>query len=466
MPPQEQPKTGQEAPAPARIPDARETALKVLVKVEGSDFRAKDILDEALKRHAYPEEESGLATELVYGTLRQLGRLDYYLGKTCHRPLEALSPWVRNLLRLALYQILELSRVPESAAVDTAVELSKSYGHEGVVKFVNGVLRELCRLKHEDKLPALPLDPVAAMAVSHSHPLWLARRWVETYGFEKARDMMAAGNQAPPLTLRANLGRIRRDELAGRLHQAGYHVEACRYSPYGLRVKGGGDVRRMPGFNEGHFFVQDESSQMLGLLMAPKQGWQIVDACAAPGGKATHLAELTGRGGAVWAFDRKAPALEKLSLSARRLGLPQLRHEVRDAFYPRQEMLGKMDGVLVDAPCSGLGVLRRRVEARWQLKPEAVAQHAERQAGLLAASSRYLKPGGVLVYATCTLAEEENEDVVRRFLKETPGFAFERASQFLSEDLVTSEGFFRTWPGQDNMDGFFAARMRKTGEEG
>lgn len=453
---------GAPPPGPSnRPPNAREMALKVLVRVESSDLRAKDILDESLQRVPLSAEDTGLATEIVYGTMRQLGRLDYYLGKVSHRSLESLSPWVRNILRLGLYQVLELTRVPESAAVDEAVELSRSYGHEGVVKFVNGVLRELCRLKGEGKLPGLPLDPTAALAISSSHPLWLASLWVDRFGFEKARDFMQADNQAPPLTLRANLSRVRRDELAGRLHNAGFHVEACKYSPAGLRVRGGGDVRRMPGFQEGHFFVQDESSQLVAQLLALKPGERAADVCAAPGGKATHLAEMVGPKGEVWAFDRKGQGLEKLAASARRLGLTQLRQEVRDALYPREEFYNRMDAVLVDAPCSGLGVLRRRVEARWQLKPRNFAHQTDRQLAILAASARYLKPGGVLVYATCTLNEEENEEVVQRFLRENKNFAFERAGQFLNDELVTRDGFYRVWPGQEGMDGFFAARIRK-----
>jgi 16S rRNA (cytosine967-C5)-methyltransferase len=423
--------------------------------------RAKELIDDNLKRTPLSAEESGLLTELVYGTVRHLGRLDYFLSKVCHRPLDTLSPWVRNDLRMALYQLVELDRVPESAAVDTAVELARGFGHEGIVKFVNGVLREFCRLKAEQKLPALPLDPVAALAVQTSHPQWLAALWTNRYGFERAREILTANNSAPPLTLRANALKVRRDELAGRLHNAGYHVEACRFSPQGLKVKGGGDVRRMPGFNEGHFFVQDESSQMVAQLMAAKPGWQVVDVCAAPGGKASHLAEMVGPAGAVHAFDRKSQGLEKLAASARRLGHPQLHWEVRDALYPREDLVGRMDAVLLDAPCSGLGVLRRRVEARWQVRPETLAGQAERQLALAEASVKYLKPGGVLVYATCTLAEEENEELIHRFLRRNEGFAFERAEKFLPAELVSAEGFFRAWPGQDGMDGFFAARLRK-----
>jgi 16S rRNA (cytosine967-C5)-methyltransferase len=443
------------------LPTARELALRVLVKVESSEVRAKELLDEQLKRNLLSPEDSGLMTELVYGTVRALARLDHTLSKVCHRPLESLSPWVRNDLRLAIYQILDLDRVPDSAAVDTAVEMAHGFGHEGIVKFVNGVLREVCRLKNENKLPPLPLDPVAALAIETSHPQWLAEQWTQRWGFERARELLLANNQAPPLTLRSNPLKITRAELLAHLLAAGYHAEACLYSPQGIKVRGGGDVRRMPGFSEGHFFVQDESSQMVACLLAPKAGWQVADVCAAPGGKSTHLAELVGPTGHVWAFDRKAQGLEKLATSARRLGLTQLSWEVRDGLFPREDLLGTLDAVLLDAPCSGLGVLRRRVEARWQVKPEAPRQQSDRQLALMEASCRLLKVGGILVYATCTLAEEENEEVASRFLNKHADFAFERAAGRLPEPLVTRDGFFRAWMGQEGMDGFFAARMRR-----
>jgi 16S rRNA (cytosine967-C5)-methyltransferase len=441
-------------------------AVKILSKIEASDARAKELVDEGARHAAsfgrtLSNDDFNFLNELVYGVLRKRSRLDYYLSRVSHRPIDQLSPWVRNLLRVSLYQILELSQIPHGPIVDEATEISKSQGHEGVVKFVNGVLRELCRQKEEDKLPALPSDPVAALAISHSHPLWLAARLVESYGFDKAERFMDASASAPPLTLRANALRTRRDELAGHIHHAGFHVEACRFSPWGLRVKEGVDVRRLPGFQEGDFFVQDESSQLIARLLDLQAGMHVADVCAAPGGKATHLAELVGPRGLVYAFDRKSQGLDKLQASLRRLGVNHLLIEVRDALFPREDLLGRLDAVLVDAPCSGLGVLRRRLESRWQVRPDNIPNQAARQKRILEASARYLRPGGVLVYATCTVEEMENEEVVRRFLDENRNFAFDRASNYLDRELVTSDGYFRVWPGQEQMDGFFAARMRR-----
>jgi 16S rRNA (cytosine967-C5)-methyltransferase len=207
--------------------------------------------------------------------------------------------------------------------------------------------------------------------------------------------------------------------------------------------------------------VQDESSQLIARLLDLHPGMHVADVCAAPGGKATHLAELVGPRGLVYAFDRKTQGLDKMQASLRRLGMQQLIIEVRDALFPREDLLGKLDAVLVDVPCSGLGVLRRRLESRWQVRPDNIPNQASRQRRILDSSARYLRPGGVLVYAACTLEEMENEDLIRRFLDEHPHYAFERASNFVERELVTPDGFFRVWPGTDQMDGFFAARLRR-----
>jgi 16S rRNA (cytosine967-C5)-methyltransferase len=450
--------------APTPLPETlsvRDEACRLLVRLEAPEARARELLEDAQRQLHFGAEDAALLAELVYGSLRARGRLDYYLARVSHRPLEALSPWVRNLLRLSLYQLLELDRIPVAAAVDGAVEVAKRHGHEGVVKFVNGCLRELARQKAEDKLPALPLDPVLRLAVQSSHPAWMAARLAEAYGFDRAAELLGASDQAPPLTLRVNALRLRRDELAGRLHKAGLHVEACRFSPWGLKVKDATDARRLPGFFEGDFHIQDESAQLLGLLLRPEPGWIVADVCAAPGGKTSALAEWVGPQGRVFAFDRKNGSLEKLQSTLRRQGVNHVLCESRDALSPRADLQGRLDGVLVDVPCSALGVLRRRVEARWQTRPDQFAQQADRQGKILQGASTYVRAGGVLVYATCTLDEEENEGVVRRFLDHNRDFVFERAQFFVPHEVCSRDGFLQVWPGSEGMDGFFAARLKR-----
>jgi 16S rRNA (cytosine967-C5)-methyltransferase len=437
--------------------------VRVLVRLESPETRARELLDEASRLFPPAGPDAALLAELVHGSLRRRGRLDDLLSRVSHRPLDSLSPWVRNLLRLSLYQILYLDRIPPAAAVDCACEIARRHGHDGVVKFVNGCLRELCRQKAEDKLPALPQHPVLRLAIETSHPLWMVERLCEQSGWERAAPALEASNQPAPLTLRVNPLKARRDEVASRLHKAGYHVEPCHWSPWGLRVKETVDTRRLPGFLDGDYHAQDESAQLLGLLMGAELGWHVADVCAAPGAKTGQLAELVGKQGRVWAFDRKGTAVEKMLAAFRRQGFVQVQGETRDGLYPREDLIGRLDGVLVDAPCSALGLLRRRAEARWQQRPDAAPSLAERQLKLLKASAAYLRPGGVLIYSVCTWEALECEAVVARALDECPELAFERAQHYVPADLCSRDGFLHVWPGQDGMDGLFAARLRMRG---
>jgi 16S rRNA (cytosine967-C5)-methyltransferase len=442
-------------------PDVRDEACRILLRLEGPDARARELVDETLDALRFPPGEAALLAELVFGTQRRRALLDWRLGAVSHRPVEALSPWVRNLLRLSLYQILCMDPAPEQAAVEAASDISRRHGHDGVAKFVTGCLREICRQKAENKLPPLPEHPVRRLAVETSHPEWMVVRFCETHGWEQAAAALAASNEPSPLTLRVNPLKARREEVSERLRRAGHENELCRFSPWGLRLKEPADTRRLPGFLEGEYHVQDESAQLAGILLDPKPGWKTADVCAGPGGKAALLAELVGPEGEVWAFDRKPGALDKLVATLRRQGIQNLRTETRDALTPRPDLDGAFDAVLVDAPSSALGVLRRRPEARWQARPEASIAHAERQLRMLAVSARMVRPGGYLVYCTTTWEEEENETVVERFLEREPGFLFERSRLFAPVEVCTRGGFVRAWPGQDGMDGFFGARLRR-----
>ena len=449
------------APPTPKKPDPRDEACALLVRLDSPEARARELLEDCLRHLPFGPEDAALLQELVHGTLRRRALVDWHLAHVSHRPLDALSPWVRALLRLSLYQILCLDRIPAAAAVDDACEIARRHGHDGVVKFVNGCLREVCRQKVEAKLPPLPAHPVLRLAIESSHPLWMAQRLTDSFGWERAAQALNASNQAAPLTLRVNPRRARRDEVASRLHGAGFHVEPCKHSPWGLKVREAGDTRRLPGFLDGDFHIQDESAQLVGLLLGPQAGWQAADVCAAPGGKLALIAELLGQSGKLWAFDRKAGSLDKIHATLRRQGLTNIHCEVRDALYPLEDLFGRLDAVLVDAPCSALGVLRRRAEARWQIRPESLPGMVDRQARLLLASAQYLRPGGVMVYTVSSFDEDEGEGVVARFLEHAPNFVFERAGGFVPHDVCTRDGFLRCWPGQDGMDGVFAARLRR-----
>jgi 16S rRNA (cytosine967-C5)-methyltransferase len=401
---------------------------------------------------------------LLYGTLRWRKRLDAHLKTYIRRPLKTLNPFVRNLLRLSLYQLLFLERIPAYAAVNEAVELAKTRAGAKPSGFVNGVLRNLLR----DKPPVPKPDPkslsVSALAECWSHPEWLIRLWIDYFGAEQIEALLQANNQEAPLVLRAALMRGARDALLNILHDENIDASPTPWSPQGVTVSTGIAIRDLPGFEEGLFQVQGEASQLVSYLLAPMPGDCVLDACAGLGGKTTHIAELMNDEGEIVAVDISEKNLKKLAESAARLGLKSIRPSQADTserlFGPINQLY---DRILIDAPCSGLGTLRSHPEIKWNRTQIDIKRLAHLQKSILAQTASYVKPGGVLVYATCTLSEEENERLVASFLADHNHFALEDAASYLPEAAkqMVRGSYFLAAPHLHNTDGFFAARMRR-----
>ena len=444
---------------------ARELALEVLERVGRAGAFADLALHAALERGDLGPEERALATELVCGTLRWRGRLDFALAAVLERGLEKLEPRVVDLLRLGAYQILFLDRVPDAVAVSESVRLARAVGLGRAAGLVNAALRRLARERERLPLPRLEDDPLGHLVHALSIPGWIAERWIAAYGAESAAELARASNTPAPPTVRANRRRIGRDPLLAELRERFPDAEPCRFAPDGLRL-GRGDVARDPAFRDGRFTIQDEASQLVVEWLDPKPGERVLDACAAPGAKATAIAERVGDAGCVLALDRHARRLGLVARDARRLGLANLRTLQADASRPLDGVAApaSFDRVLVDAPCSGLGALRRNPDARWRLQPSALGELAALQRALLLRVRPLLVPGGALVYSTCTLATEENEAVIDAFLAEAPEFRRAAAPPPASiAPLVGRDGFLRTFPQRIDADGFFAARLERTG---
>jgi 16S rRNA (cytosine967-C5)-methyltransferase len=422
------------------------------------------LLHASLARSALSAPDRAFATELVYGTLRWRGRIDHLLRRCLDRDLERLEPLVATALRLGAYQILFAARVPASAAVDESVRCVRALGAERSTGLVNAVLRRLAREHDAIALPALLDDPLGHLMHTLSLPQWIAARWIESYGPEEAAALAAACNEVPPLTVRANPQVISRDALLDELRTRYPEARPCRFAPHGIVLGRRGNPSLDPAFREGRFTVQDEASQLVVSLLDPAPGERVLDLCAAPGGKATAIAERIGPTGSLVAIDRNPRRLELVRRAARRLRLANLVCKATDATRPLPEGLVEsgFDRVLVDAPCSGLGALRRNPDARWRVQPEDPARLAETQRALLRSAASALRPGGVLVYSTCTLLPEENEAVVEAFLRESTGFA-SRASAAPDEvqALLDAAGHLRTGPHRHDCDGFFAARIER-----
>ncbi|NPA48470.1 MAG: 16S rRNA (cytosine(967)-C(5))-methyltransferase RsmB [Thermodesulfobacteria bacterium] len=445
----------------------RAMALKVLIRWETKRALLDEVLSEVLDRSAFLDpRDQGLVTELINGVVRHLSYLDYLLSRVSKKPLEKMDPEVRNALRLGAYQIL-FTRIPVHVAVAETIKILKRKRRgEWIVGFVNAVLRELARRKDEISLPPREMDPVDYLAIRYSYPRWLVERWLARFGEEETEALLKAGNERPVLVVRANTLRVTREQLLLYLKAEIPGAAPCKYSPDGIILHGfQGRITGLKAFKVGWLQVQDEASQLVSYLVGPRPGERVLDACAGVGGKTTHLAQIMRNTGRIYAMDVFPWRLERLKENAKRLGVTNIEVITGDATKAIETLGGNFfDRILVDAPCTGTGVIRRHPDIKWARTPEDLTRVPEKQLALLKSLAPLLKRGGVMVYATCSLEPEENEEVIAKFLKEMPGFEVEDARKALPEtahELVGEDGFMRTYPHRHGLDGFFGARLRK-----
>lgn len=413
------------------------------------------MLDRTIRAQGLVDPDRSFLTELVYGTIRWRGNLDWVLRqfvlprklKNLERMRGSGNVSVLDILRLGLYQLLFLDGVPDHAAVNESVELAKKYGYEGLSGLVNAVLRRTARTKGTIPYPDIQVDPTKHITARYSHPEWIVKRWIERYGVDETIQLCSANNLRAPLYIRTNFLNTSRDQLIWSLEKEGTTAVAGCNLPGSVKITGlSSPVNELSSYRRGWFQVQDESSMLASHILDPQPGETIIDTCAAPGGKSTHIAELMQNRGKIWAFDIDARRLSLVSQACQRLGITIVEAIEADARKLDEYLSGeKADRVLVDAPCTGLGVLRRRVEIRWRRTPDQLERFPELQYAILASAARHVKPGGVLVYCTCSIEPEENQQVVARFLEAHPQFQ--------------AEGYMQTYPHVHDMDGFFAARM-------
>jgi 16S rRNA (cytosine967-C5)-methyltransferase len=438
---------------------ARVVAARVLERVESEGAFADLALAAELDRRRPPPRDAALATELVYGTLRWQRYLDWIVQPHSRRPLARLDAGVRALLRLTAYQLVFLARVPAFAAVSDAVTLVR--GAPGTAGFVNAVLRSFARRGAREREPRPPGDPLEALATRCSFPTWLAGRWVDRYGLEDAEALMRALNERAPLTLRTNTLRLTREALAARLaDENGLATRPTRWAPEGLVVERGGSPDAWPVFAAGDCSVQDEASMLIARLLEPRAGETLADVCAAPGSKTTHLAALVEDRGRVLAFDPDPARLGLLREATRRLGITCVETREGAVETLATSFAGACDGVLVDAPCTSLGVVRRNPDVKWRRGAADLPASAARQRAILAAAATLVRPGGRLVYATCSLEPEENDEVMGAFLEGHPDFRHDPPRAFLLP--LREDGALVCLPHRHGTDGFTAFRLRRS----
>ena len=448
-------------------PHSRLIALNILGEVEQDRNTLDHIVETMFRRIGdIPQREKNLAFTLVYGVQRHRGRLDWILDHYSRTQVDKLDPVIRNILRIGLFQSIYLTRIPTSAAVHTSVELAKSLNKPWLAKFVNAVLRSAIRNHAALQLPDPETDPISAISVETSMPPWLIERWISRFGLSQTRSLCSSLNHIPPLTLRINTLKTTRSDFLAHAADAGSPMETTAFAPDGVRMDQPSEpVSAMAGFQEGLFQVQDEAAQLVTLLLDPQPGETILDACAGMGGKTAHIAQRMNDTGNIAAADIASDKLDKIHPEMQRLGISIIETRMLDLTRPfNAAWQTSFDRVLVDAPCSGLGVLRRNPDIKWRSSPNRIVHCHTRQIEFLDRVSSLVKPSGVLVYAVCSMEPEENESVVAAFLETHPDFSIESSPVGLSpsiRSLMSPEGYLRTFPHLHDMDGFFAVRFRK-----
>jgi 16S rRNA (cytosine967-C5)-methyltransferase len=437
----------------------RGTAVNILNRVERTDAYFDKLLDAELRAKDISDGDKALLAEIVHGVMRWHGRLDWVLNGFFHGNFVKSETNVKNALRVALYQILFLDRIPHYAAVNEAVEFIKRIRGEKQANLVNAVLRTIIRNIDGIRYPDPNEDLVQYLAVYYSHPTWIVKRWLARLGREETEKLLEANNHIPALTLRINRLKVDTVQFLSMLDQQKIPYEGSAFFDYFIRVRSLAGLAQMDLFRTGHFSVQDESAALPCILLAPQPGERVIDMCAAPGGKTAHIGEMMKNEGEIVSIDKYESKLHLIKSTCERLGIRNVTYMAADS---SELDIPPADKVLVDAPCSGLGVLRKKPDIKWKREIEDIYRLAKLQLALLNNAHRLLKPGGVIVYSTCTTEPEENASVVSQFVTDHPEYHVENAAMFMNTSLVTPEGFVETFPHRHHIDGSFAVRFART----
>lgn len=449
------------------IEEPRRAALEIIAAVTQKGAYANLALEKGLRSVNLATEDKHLVTEIVNGTIRMLKHLDWVLNLFVKRPMVKQNPWLRDILRMTLYQILFMDKIPEYAAVDSAVNLTRIKVGGQLPKVCNGVLRNVLRNRNQVTFPSRE-HPIDYLSIYYSHPEWMVEKWLTEFGFEATERMLKHNNRPTGLTLRCNFLKGSREELIDILRRQKIECSSDEYIPWSIRVDSmAAGIHEIDAFKSGWFYIQDGSSMLAAPILAPQPGELVYDLCSGIGGKSTHLAEFMHNQGQIKAVEIYEQKLQLLNYNCRRLGITIVESLLKD-ISTIEEDLPRAQRVLLDAPCSGLGVLSRRADLRWHKNPEEIKELVNLQNLLLAKASQLVDKNGRLVYTTCTINTAENQQVVNEFLKKNPEFCLENMKENLSffpldqDDRNQAEtGMLTLLPGKYLTDGMFYASMRR-----
>jgi 16S rRNA (cytosine967-C5)-methyltransferase len=442
----------------------REIALKILYDININNAYSNIALNRQIETYDLKKVEIAFITELVYGTIQWQLTIDYIIQKFSSIKIKKISPWIINILRLGVYQIIYLDRVPESAACNESVSLSKKYGHSTSSRFVNAVLRNIVRNKEVIEFPDKDKNLINFLSIKYSHPEWMVKEWVKRFGSVFTEELLISNNKLPDFCIRVNTLKITKDKLLEQFVQGGIDYEKGKYIEEAVIIKNPSGIAKIDAFKKGFFQIQDESSMLVAKILDPKPGELVMDICSAPGGKATHIAELMNNIGTVIARDVHLHKIALIKEAAKRLGINILKTELFDASEIDVNYLKAADKVLVDAPCSGLGIINRKPDIKWARSIEDKKELTALQLKILKNASEYVKYDGTLVYSTCTIEWEENEGVIKEFIKSNSEFYLEDLTPNLSSKIIKAtakEGFIQLYPNIDKVDGFFIAKLKR-----
>lgn len=441
----------------------RQLSLEILMKVVEEKEYSSVVIPQVLNVYQYLEkQERAFLTRLCEGTIERMLELDYVINEFSKVKVKKMKPVIRNILRMGVYQLMYMKQVPASAACNEAVKLAKKKGFQNLKGFVNGVLRNISRNLDNISYPDKEKQPFLYLSVTYSMPEWIVKLWVAQYGMEQTERMLQAGFADRPTTIRCNLQKNSVKQLQEELEQAGVTVESGAYVDSALRISGYDYLQKLKAFQEGKFTVQDESSMLVGLVADIKPDQTVVDVCAAPGGKSLHAADLLKGTGMVSSRDVSERKVEKIEENCRRLGYTNMDMKVWDAREWDKEYIEKADVVIADLPCSGLGVMGKKNDIKYKTSPDSIKELAALQREILKTVVSYVKPGGTLIYSTCTVNEEENEQNMR-WIESELGLRLDSMDPYLPASLkssTTKDGYLQLLPGVHKTDGFFLCRFK------
>ncbi|MDP4144688.1 MAG: 16S rRNA (cytosine(967)-C(5))-methyltransferase RsmB [Bacillota bacterium] len=439
--------------------NARKVAVDIVNQVLEKGAYSNIALSNELNKSNLEDKDRGLVTEIVYGTIKYKYTIDKIINYFVAQGIKKIDGYILNLLRISIYQIRYLERIPEFAAVNEAVKIAKKYRSEKSSKFVNGVLRNYLRNKEADFIKSS--DEIAKLCFQHSYDPWMVKLFIKQYGRERALEILKGLNETPDVTVRVNNLKGNYEDVLQKLSDLGYEVREGYICPEAIKIEKGKNIEKNPLFSEGYFTVQDESAMLVAPAMEIEEEMNIIDLCSAPGGKATHMGELLNNTGELIACDIHENKISLIKENVERLGLRNIKYKTLDASKFDENFENRFDRVLIDVPCSGIGIIRKKPEIKWSKDNNQLDRIVKIQRDIMDNASRYVKNGGILLYSTCTINKGENETNIDWFLKNHKDYNLEKIFYGPADNLIyNTQGSVTIIPNK-YMDGFFIAKLRR-----